>query len=508
MRRHTTHDTRQLAAQAQPRQPLADRGQPHAHRRAHRGRRPRLPRKRPRELERHGQSRAPQALEPLVLAQLDLDEHAEAAGAGARSERIEQRSLERSADRTLAGSDAGIGAFREPLGRRIGAGAGSRPRTGAGTGAGSRSARSSRGGRDAAALTLLALDRLRLWQALGTSVVLRTADPAATGGGAREPSSPSSPRSTARAAAFAPDSELSRLNAAPGARSQLGPLLLEALALALRAAALTDGDVDPTIGRALELRRLRPRLAAAAGAGEAMSRREPRRPTADGRRVRPGRAELRTLSGWRAVALDRATRPVRAARGRAARPRRDRQSAGPPTAPRQPPRRGQRLRRARQPRRRHRDGRAGAGRRLAHPRDRRPPQRRVGAWADDLDPLGRPCDLEHDRAALEPRGPHDAPHHRPRHGQPGGHALAHGQRRRRRAARDANIATTAALVRGRSALDWLAELGLPARLRRPGRLGYDGRRAGRHEQSAAGEHGGWRHERLRSPSPAAAPTGI
>ena len=52
---------------------------------------------------------------------------------------------------------------------------------------------------------------------------------------------------------FRADSELSRVNARGGRWVHVGPLLLQALELALRAAALTDGDVDPTVGRALEL---------------------------------------------------------------------------------------------------------------------------------------------------------------------------------------------------------------------------------------------------------------
>ena len=50
---------------------------------------------------------------------------------------------------------------------------------------------------------------------------------------------------------FRPDSELSALNAASGSLMQVSPLLLEAVSAALRAARITDGDVDPTIGEAL-----------------------------------------------------------------------------------------------------------------------------------------------------------------------------------------------------------------------------------------------------------------
>ncbi|MGN6167866.1 MAG: FAD:protein FMN transferase [Solirubrobacteraceae bacterium] len=50
---------------------------------------------------------------------------------------------------------------------------------------------------------------------------------------------------------FRDDSELEAVNAAAGEPVAVGPLLLEAVAAALRAASLTDGDVDPTVGRAL-----------------------------------------------------------------------------------------------------------------------------------------------------------------------------------------------------------------------------------------------------------------
>ncbi|HSC04821.1 MAG TPA: FAD:protein FMN transferase, partial [Solirubrobacteraceae bacterium] len=50
---------------------------------------------------------------------------------------------------------------------------------------------------------------------------------------------------------FRPDSELSMLNAAAGDFVRVGPVLLEAVSAALRAARLTAGDVDPTVGRAL-----------------------------------------------------------------------------------------------------------------------------------------------------------------------------------------------------------------------------------------------------------------
>jgi FAD:protein FMN transferase len=50
---------------------------------------------------------------------------------------------------------------------------------------------------------------------------------------------------------FRPDSELTALNAAAGATVPVSPLFASLIAAALRAAQLTDGDVDPTCGRAL-----------------------------------------------------------------------------------------------------------------------------------------------------------------------------------------------------------------------------------------------------------------
>jgi thiamine biosynthesis lipoprotein len=50
---------------------------------------------------------------------------------------------------------------------------------------------------------------------------------------------------------FRDDSELSYVNAAAGARVEVTPLFAEALGVALRAARVTRGLVDPTVGRAL-----------------------------------------------------------------------------------------------------------------------------------------------------------------------------------------------------------------------------------------------------------------
>lgn len=102
--------------------------------------------------------------------------------------------------------------------------------------------------------------RMASWEALGSTVVLRLAAP---GGGAPvacdaldagrrvvERELDAIDRACSR---FRDDSELSRANAAAGRRVSVGPLLLEALRIALRAAELTGGAVDPCLGSALEL---------------------------------------------------------------------------------------------------------------------------------------------------------------------------------------------------------------------------------------------------------------
>jgi FAD:protein FMN transferase len=52
---------------------------------------------------------------------------------------------------------------------------------------------------------------------------------------------------------FRGDSDLTRVNDAGGQPVTVGPTLIEAIEVALRAARLTDGEVDPTIGKALRL---------------------------------------------------------------------------------------------------------------------------------------------------------------------------------------------------------------------------------------------------------------
>lgn len=134
----------------------------------------------------------------------------------------------------------------------------------------------------------MALGQAR-WQAFATGVVLRVTDPAALAC-ARTAVKSELDAIDLACSRFRPDSELSRLNERAGRPTRVSVLLAEALELALRAAALTDGDVDPTIGRALEL-------------AEA------------GRRTTVATITLRARSGWRSVGFDRHSATVRVPRG-------------------------------------------------------------------------------------------------------------------------------------------------------------------------------------------------
>ncbi len=99
-----------------------------------------------------------------------------------------------------------------------------------------------------------AADRLATatWEALGTTVLLRVTDPRGLPA-ARAAVEAELDAIDLACSRFRADSELSLANARSGRTVEVSALFCEALALALRAAELTDGDVDPTVGRALEL---------------------------------------------------------------------------------------------------------------------------------------------------------------------------------------------------------------------------------------------------------------
>jgi thiamine biosynthesis lipoprotein len=105
---------------------------------------------------------------------------------------------------------------------------------------------------------------------------------------------------------FRDDSELSAVNAAPGVPVHVGPVLLEAVTVALRAARITAGDVDPTVGQALISLGYDRDFGSLAGVGV--------RVQGDG----AGSAGTRTLAsvpGWRRVTVDSERSTVKVGRG-------------------------------------------------------------------------------------------------------------------------------------------------------------------------------------------------
>jgi thiamine biosynthesis lipoprotein len=127
------------------------------------------------------------------------------------------------------------------------------------------------------------------WPALGTTVVVLASAPAEL------PEAAASVRGVLdeidRACSrFRDDSELSRLNAAGGSPMRVSRLFIRATRCALRAARLTDGDLDPTIGSSLR----------AAGYDR------------DFATIRAGGpARFRRAGGWRRIELDDAHSIVR-----------------------------------------------------------------------------------------------------------------------------------------------------------------------------------------------------
>ncbi len=93
---------------------------------------------------------------------------------------------------------------------------------------------------------------------------------------------------------FRSDSELTAVNVAAGRAVRVGPVLLEAVDAALRAARLTDGDVDPTVGGSL--------IALGYDRDFAEISRPPQRPVA-------------TIPGWRTVQVDRGAATIRVPHG-------------------------------------------------------------------------------------------------------------------------------------------------------------------------------------------------
>ena len=129
------------------------------------------------------------------------------------------------------------------------------------------------------------------WTALGCWVHLVVTEPAALGT-ARSMLAADLADLDAACSRFRADSELVALDRADGRPVRLSPLLAGAVAVALRAADLTDGDVDPTVGEAIE----------AAGYDRDLSLVPPDGPALN--------LVVRAVPGWRQVHLDPATRTL------------------------------------------------------------------------------------------------------------------------------------------------------------------------------------------------------
>jgi thiamine biosynthesis lipoprotein len=133
------------------------------------------------------------------------------------------------------------------------------------------------------------------FMALGTGAVVLTADQASLGDAclavAREIDAID--RACSR---FRDDSELARVNSAGGEPVAVGPVLLDALDAALRAARLTDGDVDPTVGEAIRVLGYDRDFAAVSRAGGPL-------------------LQVVKVPGWRRVVLDRERGLVRVPAG-------------------------------------------------------------------------------------------------------------------------------------------------------------------------------------------------
>jgi len=134
------------------------------------------------------------------------------------------------------------------------------------------------------------------WQALGMLVQLVVTDPGQLDAARRLLADDLAELDLA-CSRFRPDSELSALGAAARDATApvtvtVSPLLAEAIAVSLRAASLTDGDVDPTVGGVLSALGYDRDFRQVPATGPAL----------------PGGVGVRVIPGWRSIRLDPATR--------------------------------------------------------------------------------------------------------------------------------------------------------------------------------------------------------
>ncbi|MEA2298161.1 MAG: FAD:protein transferase [Solirubrobacteraceae bacterium] len=146
------------------------------------------------------------------------------------------------------------------------------------------------------------------WSALGSTVLLQATHPSAlaTAHAAVEDELAAIDRACSR---FRPDSDLARINAHAGRAVRVDPLCAEAVEVALRAALLTGGAVDPALGRELVLAGYDRDFELLDQDIEPPSSRPA--PDDDGGVL----VRARTVAGWRTVAVDRRACTVRVGRG-------------------------------------------------------------------------------------------------------------------------------------------------------------------------------------------------
>jgi FAD:protein FMN transferase len=154
-------------------------------------------------------------------------------------------------------------------------------------------------------------------RALGTKVVLAVSQPAALDRASRLLAErlDQVDRACSR---FRPDSELTRLNAAAGRATAVGPLLYEAVEIAVAAARATGGLVDPTIGRTLRLSGYDKTFAVVRTRDGSLQPSYVRSPDWQSIELDPGRRTVRLVRGVeldlgstaKALAADRAARAI------------------------------------------------------------------------------------------------------------------------------------------------------------------------------------------------------
>jgi len=292
------------------------------------------------------------------------------------------------------------------------------------------------------------LERLRssAWTAIGTTIRIVVTD-ATKLGAARRILTQELAALDAACSRFRGDSELIHLEATAGQPTKVSPLLAGAIRAALRGARLTDGDLDPTLGRAMETLGYDRDFASLPVLAGAI------------------RVTVRHVPRWRQIELDETTDLLTVPAG-------VRLDLGATAKAWAADRSAERVAREL-----HCGVLVSLGGDVAIAGDVPPdgwPIRVQDITGDPLEPTEGPSGLIAIRAgglatsstiARRWQRGGDRMHHilDPRTGRPADSdwrtvSVAAGS------ALDANIASTAAIIRGKRAIGWLAQLGLPARL--------------------------------------------